>query len=60
MFKKPAIVVSHRINFVSGLNTAHRDRSLGMLGRLLDEVLRRWPDVQFMSSNELARHMIGD
>jgi len=52
---KPAVVSSHRINYVSGLSTKHRDRSLRFLSAFLNEVAREWPDVEFLSSCDLAR-----
>lgn len=51
---KPAVVTSHRINYSSGMDEAHRDRSLRMLDDLLSAVRKRWPDVLFLSSDELA------
>ncbi len=53
----PAIVSSHRVNYVAGMSTGHRDRNLGMLRALLTGVLARWPDVLFVSSHELAQAM---
>ena len=38
LFRKPAVVVSHRINYVSGLSIKHRDLSLRLLDRLLSEI----------------------
>lgn len=51
---KPAVVCTHRINYVGGMDAVHRDRSLAMLGRFLDGLRRRWPDIEFISSDELA------
>jgi hypothetical protein len=51
---RPAIVCSHRINYVSGMDIAHRDRSLRQLNSLLTKVRQRWPDVEFTTSDELS------
>ena len=51
---RPAIVCSHRINYVGGMDLKHRDRSLRQLDRLLTQVRQRWPDVGFTTSDELS------
>ena len=50
---KPAVVCTHRINFVSGLNRQHRDRTLVLLDELLAKILMKWPDIEFLSSDRL-------
>lgn len=57
VFRKPAIISSHRVNFVSGMSLDHRNRNIKMLDSLLAEVLRRWPDVEFLSSDQLLDEM---
>lgn len=54
LFRKPAIITSHRINYSGGLSEAHRDRCLRMLDELLTKIRKRWPDVVFLSSDQLA------
>lgn len=54
---RPAIVCSHRINYVSGMDIVHRDGSLRQLDKLLVQILRRWPEVEFITSEELSRLM---
>lgn len=51
---KPAIVVSHRINFIGGLDIRKRDRNLKLLKDLLNDIVVKWPDVEFMFSDELG------
>lgn len=51
---KPAIVCSHRLNFIGGLREENRCRNLEMLGVVLKTVLKRWPDVEFVSSDQLG------
>lgn len=50
----PAIICSHRVNFVSSLNQENRDRSLIQFKRLLTKIQQKWPDVEFMSSDQLG------
>ena len=53
-WNRPAVISSHRVNF-SG-NIAPENRALGLksLRNLLQAIVKKWPDVEFMSANELA------
>ena len=53
-WNKPAIISTHRINFVGGIDINHRDRNLKQLDTLLKRILKQWPDVEFRSSDELG------
>lgn len=53
-FRKPAIICSHRINFVGYIDEDNRDRSLRMLNDLLTRALKKWPDIEFMNSVQLS------
>lgn len=57
LLKKPAIISSHRVNFMGGLSAQNRDNNLILLQRLLKKIVVRWPDVKFVSSNQLANIM---
>ena len=52
--KKPAIISSHRLNYIGFIDESNRDRNLKLLSALLQEINRRWPDVEYMTSNELG------
>lgn len=52
--KKPAIICSHRINFAGSIDVTNRDRTLHLFRQLLTNVLKRWPDVEFMTSPQLG------
>lgn len=54
-WKKPAIVCMHRINFASEMNINNRDNNLGALKNLITELLKLYPDVEFMSSDQLIK-----
>lgn len=58
LFRTPAIVSTHRVNYVSDMDCAHRDRNLNLLDGLLGEIRRRWPDVEFLSSDQLLNEML--
>lgn len=56
-WKKPAIICSHRVNYIGYLVPSNRDRNLILLRKLLIEIVRKWPDVEFMSSDMLVNFM---
>jgi hypothetical protein len=56
---KPAIICSHRINYVGFLDPENRDRSLKMLNEVLSEIQKRWPDVEYMNSVQLGELISG-
>jgi hypothetical protein len=56
-YGKPAIISSHRVNYISRLNVDNRDRSLKLLNELLRRINNKWPDVKFMTSDELGMHI---
>lgn len=53
--KSPAIICTHRINFVGFIDVRNRDRSLKMLNELIRRVLSKWPEVEFMNTSELFK-----
>jgi len=53
--EKPAIISSHRINFIGSLSENNRKHNLLGLNTLLKEILRKWPDVEFVNSADLLR-----
>ena len=53
-WKKPAVISSHRVNYIGGLRPENREKNLKLLDKLLEEILKKYPDVRFMSSDELG------
>lgn len=53
-WNKPAIISSHRLNFIGSLSENNRRDNLKMLDALLNKILKKWPDVEFMTTNQLA------
>jgi hypothetical protein len=53
-YKKPAIISSHRVNFIGGLNEENRTTSLEQFSTLLKTIVKTWPEVEFMTSTELG------
>jgi hypothetical protein len=55
LWKKPAIVSVHRINFCGSLRPENREVNLKLFDQLLKEITRRWPDVVFTDTVSLAQ-----
>lgn len=55
LWKKPAVITMHRINFCGSLHTSNRDLNLRLLDQLLTEITKRWPDVVFTDTVSLAQ-----
>lgn len=51
---KPAIISTHRVNFMSRLNIQNRDRNLKSFKKLLLKIRSNWPDVEFLSTCDLG------
>lgn len=51
---KPAVISSHRTNYIGSLDEQNRRNSLEQLSELLRAVLKKWPDVEFITSTELG------
>ena len=54
LMNKPAIISSHRLNFVGGIVEANRSRNLKLLSTLLKSIVKNWPDIEFMTSDQLG------
>jgi hypothetical protein len=52
-WRTPAIISTHRVNYASGMDIKNRDNNLKLLEMLLQNILRTWPDVEFVTSDEL-------
>ena len=53
-WNKPAIISSHRVNFCGHIDPKNREKGLRTLRQLLQEIVKKWPDVEFMSADEMA------
>lgn len=54
LWSKPATISMHRLNVIGAIDERNRERNLSLLKQLLNEIVKRYPDVEFMSSNELG------
>jgi hypothetical protein len=53
-FNKPAIIQSHRVNFIGSIDEANRNKNLKLLKYLLTEIVKRWPQTEFMTTPQLG------
>ena len=53
--RKPAIIGSHRLNYAGFIDEKNRDRTLKMMNGILTAALKRWPDIEFMTSEQLGK-----
>jgi len=51
---KPAIICSHRVNYIGSIYPENRTKNIILLKQLLAAILKKWPDVEFMSSDQLG------
>lgn len=55
IWRKPAIISTHRLNYIGRIEESNRKENLDLLDNLLTNILQRWPDVEFMTSEELGQ-----
>lgn len=51
---KPAIISTHRVNYIGALSRSNRDIGLRQLGRLLKMITKTWQDAMFITTEELG------
>lgn len=54
---RPAVISTHRVNYISALDVRNRDNGLKQLKSLLGQIVEKWPNVEFVSSDQLG-HII--
>lgn len=52
---KPAIISTHRVNYVGALYAANRNNGLARLSELLKRITREWPEAEFITTDELGK-----
>lgn len=53
---KPAIIGTHRINFIGSLNEENRKNNLKVFSLLLKSILEIWPDAEFTTTDKLGEY----
>lgn len=57
-WRKPAVISSHRVNYVGALHLSNRINGLKKLDQLLQSILNNWPDAEFFTSQELGDFIV--
>lgn len=57
LFSKPAVICSHRINFVGFINPKNGERGLTDLNQLLKAIVKKWPEAKFITTDELSKYI---
>lgn len=52
---RPVIISSHRVNYCGSISPDNRYKNLSYLKRLLKETVEKYPDLEFMSSEQLGK-----
>ena len=58
VYKKPAVISSHRVNYMGEIREVNRNKNIRLLGKLLKAIKHKFPDTEFMSSDELLKVMV--
>ncbi len=53
-WRNPAVVSTHRINYIGSIDRQNRSDGLRLLSALLRKILQLWPDAEFINSLELG------
>jgi len=53
-WKQPAVIGTHRVNYIGVLDEKNRQRNLKLFKKLLNEITKNWPDVEFMTTPKLG------
>lgn len=57
MLNKPAVISTHRINYVGFIDEGNKAYGLRQLQTLLKQILKKWPSVKFISSDQLIDYV---
>jgi len=52
---KPATISTHRLNFIGSIDESNKRKNLPLFQNLLKEIVRKWPDIEFLTSNDLGK-----
>lgn len=55
-YDQPAVISTHRVNFVGRISKDNRQNGLDKLSELLIEINKRWPEVNFVNTKDLFQY----
>ncbi len=60
LMKRPAVICTHRVNYIGYIDPKNKDNGLKQLGILLKKILNKWPDVKFITTDKLKYYFLKD
>jgi hypothetical protein len=57
---KPAVISTHRVNYIGALHADNREHGLAQLDRLLSSITKEWPDAEFCTSGDMGHLILAD
>ncbi len=57
--RRPAVINTHRVNYIGSIDPKNADLGLSALKTLLKSITRQWPDVRIISTDQLSDHLHG-
>lgn len=51
---KPAVIGTHRLNFIGAISKENREKTHDLLKKLLTRITQTWPDVEFTTTDRLG------
>ena len=51
---KPATISTHRLNYIGCIDENNRAKNLRLFSFLLSEIIKNWPELEFITSVELG------
>lgn len=54
LWRRPAVISTHRVNYIGSIVPMNRERGLKKLNELLTGIKQRWPDAEYLTSSELG------
>lgn len=55
--KRPAVISTHRLNYIGFIDHKNKTNGLLQLERLLKAVVKKWPDVEFITTDQLSNYI---
>jgi hypothetical protein len=59
-WKKPVTISTHRVNYMGTLNEQNRTKGITLLKELLKKIVSHWPEVEFMTSEQLGKLILDE
>jgi len=53
-YRRPAIIGTHRLNYIGSLDENNRENNLRQLKLLLNGIMEEWPEAEFMTTDQLG------